>query len=492
MTFRNPGRVYSTPLNSLRRTLGEGAAAWHQFWFQPADPLLLGVIRMLAGWMLFYNLLIWTLELDAFFGRNGLQPLETVRRLYASRPVVSFWLWIDDSLLWPMHFACLAVAAMFCMGLFTRLTSVLSFLITISYSQRVPIANFGLDQILGMLCLYLTLAPAGAAVSLDVLLLRWWRRKRHSTGLESEVHKCLPDREFTRYASVRMSMRLIQLHLCAIYFWAGLAKLKGPSWWTGEAMWRVVANYEYQTLDLTWMARIPWLPYLLAHITIVWELFFAVLIWRPRLRPLMLAVGLAMHLGIGLFLGMWTFGLIMIIAYLAFADPDIWRQRLSRLLHHRQNSAVALENAGSNQAATTSVAAESNASLCIVAGSGQDRSALRQYFRSHRFECCVTVDFNTCLNLLSRQQADALIVHAAGFLPTELNDFVADAADLLRGPILVLLSPRQQILVRQLEQIPGAVCIKLPASLQEIRKVLELSLAARATPTADLKISAEE
>lgn len=56
-------------------------------------------------------------------------------------------------------------------------------------------------------------------------------------------------------------------------------------------MWNVVANQEYQTLDLTWMAWTPWLPYLISHITIAWETAFIVLIWNHRLRPLVLAMG---------------------------------------------------------------------------------------------------------------------------------------------------------------------------------------------------------
>ena len=307
-------------LTSVGRRLDHGIAAWHRFWFEPLDPLMLGVMRLLTGWLLFYNLLVWSLELETFFGRNGLQPLAAVQRVYASRFVFSFWLWVADYNLWPVHIVCIIVAALFCLGAATRVTSILAFLITISYSQRVPVANFGFDQILGMMCLYLALAPCGAAMSVDMLLRRWWQRRK---GLDPSVAP-------VRLASARMASRLMQLHLCAIYFWSGFSKLKGPTWWTGEAMWNIIANQEYQTLDLTWMAWTPWLPYLIAHVTIAWEASFIVLIWNHRLRPFVLTMGVAMHFGIGAFLGMWTFGLIMTFAYLSFADPEIWRMRLSR------------------------------------------------------------------------------------------------------------------------------------------------------------------
>lgn len=290
------------------------SAEWQQFWFKPADPFTLGMIRVLTGLMLTYNLLIWGTHLDAFFGIDGLQPLSAIKALHSGSLAFTLFSYVSTEWLWVVHWGCVAVAVIFCCGAFTRISSLLAFIIAVSYSQRVPIANFGLDQILGLLCLYLAIGPSGAAMSIDA----WWRKRRAAKmGQQLTVEKS---------AAAQMTLRLIQIHVCVIYFWAGFAKLKGDSWWTGEAMWQVMANLEYQTLDLTWMARIPWLPYLIAHVTVAWEVFFCVLVWNKKLRPLMLAIGTAMHLGIGAFLGMWTFGLIMTFPYLAFAKPSRWRR----------------------------------------------------------------------------------------------------------------------------------------------------------------------
>ncbi len=175
----------------------------------------------------------------------------------------------------------------------------------------------------------------------------------------------------------------MQLHLCAIYFWSGFSKLKGPTWWTGEAMWNIIANQEYQTLDLTWMAWTPWLPYLIAHVTIAWEASFIVLIWNHRLRPFVLTMGVAMHFGIGAFLGMWTFGLIMTFAYLSFADPEIWRMRLTRLssrLSCRHSAACAVSAAPTvkGHLRGSSMADQQSASL------QQRRSTLGQIWKFSR------------------------------------------------------------------------------------------------------------
>ena len=495
-------------LTCVRRVLDQGVAVWHRFWFDPLDPLMLGMMRLLTGWMLFYNLLVWSLQLETFFGRNGLQPLGAVKRLYESRFVFSFWLWVDDQYLWPVHIACLVVAAMFCIGAATRVTSILAFLITISYSQRVPVANFGFDQVLGMMCLYLAMAPCGTAISVDNLLRQWWLRRK------SPVANFTP----IRFASARMASRLIQLHLCAIYFWAGFSKLKGPTWWTGEAMWNVIANQEYQTVDLTWMAWIPWLPFLIAHVTIAWEVFFIVLVWNRRLRPFVLAMGTAMHFGIGAFLGMWTFGLIMTFAYLSFADPEIWRTRivrLSRRFHRRDSPVLAVSSipeaelhpagnwiadpqpaslvtstvtaftgnvpATSQQIPSGSVAT----SLCrvlVIAMDAQHRSTLREHFRCHEFECRAVDSGDRALHLLHRHRYSAIVIHGCGFLRTDLLSLVSDVLDYSNLPVLVLLADSQVSLKPHFDRIPTVQCQSLPASLREVRHSLEILLARCGNP----------
>ncbi len=54
------------------------------------------------------------------------------------------------------------------------------------------------------------------------------------------------------------------------------------------------------------------------------------LVWPRLTRPIVIALGIGMHLGIGMFLGMWTFGLAMIIANLSFVSPWIVRRLLDR------------------------------------------------------------------------------------------------------------------------------------------------------------------
>ncbi|MCA9188020.1 MAG: hypothetical protein KDA99_20470, partial [Planctomycetales bacterium] len=114
-------------------------------------------------------------------------------------------------------------------------------------------------------------------------------------------------------------------HMCIIYFFAGIGKLQGDFWWDGTALWYALANYEYQSWDMTWTAHTPWLIDLLTHITIAWEISYPALVWPRWTRPVVVALSVPLHLGIALCMGMITFGLIMLVGNMAFISPRLIR-----------------------------------------------------------------------------------------------------------------------------------------------------------------------
>ncbi len=230
------------------------------------------------------------------------------------------WLLTTPAALWTAHIAALVVFAMLTVGLFSRLASLLSLVAVLAYISRVPGALFGLDQINLLLAMYLAVGPCGAVYSLDSL-----RRRRRAERLG----QTLPDIEPSIGANI--AIRLIQLHMCVIYAFAGTSKLMGPSWWDGTAMWQAFANLEYQSLDMSWLAHWPRLINLMTHVTILWEVYYCALIWPRRTRPWMLALAVPLHLGIGICLGMMTFGTVMLIGNLAFVSPALVRSVMGRL-----------------------------------------------------------------------------------------------------------------------------------------------------------------
>ncbi|HEX3725218.1 MAG TPA: HTTM domain-containing protein, partial [Pirellulales bacterium] len=195
-------------------------------------------------------------------------------------------------------------------GLWTRVTSILALVAALSYVGRVPGALFGLDQINVILAAYLAVGPSGSAFSLD----RWLARRRAGTPLPVATSW-----------TANLAIRLIQIHMCIIYLFAGTAKLTGPAWWDGTALWMALGNMEYQSMDMTWLANWPRLINAMTHVTIYWEIFYCALIWPRLTRPVMLLLAIPLHMGIAICLGMTTFGLVMLIGNMAFIPPALVR-----------------------------------------------------------------------------------------------------------------------------------------------------------------------
>ena len=293
--------------------LGDCSAAWDRFWFQPRDPFVLGIMRVLVGLIVFYTHLVWSLELSTFLGNGGMLP-EAYRELVWGNPFA--WSHLDliagqPFVMSVVHLVGLVVVVLFTLGLWTRWTSILTALLVISYANRATGALFGLDQINAFLCMYLAIGNSGAAFSID----RWLA-----------IRKSDPDKDDLAEGIVKadtltnISTRLIQVHMCVVYLFAAIGKLGGETWFNGEAIWGALASYEYQTIDMTWLAGHMGLVAILTITALTWELVYAALIWPRLTRPIILAMAIPIHLGIGMCMGMMTFGLIMLVGNIAFIE----------------------------------------------------------------------------------------------------------------------------------------------------------------------------
>lgn len=303
----------------IQRYLSNWHNAWNEFWFRPRASSILAIMRILVGSMLLYTHAIWTLELVTFFGfENSAIPYD-YRSLFPHVGAFSWshFDWVDSpAWLWGTHLFALCVFLCFMIGFMTRATGVLACLFAISYANRASGALFGLDQINVFLTLYLALSHCGSIYSVDARL-----KRNKTTDRDPDSSEGWQGRGVVSVANT-IATRLIQVHICIVYLFAGLGKAQGTSWWNGEAVWGTLASYEYQTLELTWMHEFMWLINLLTFLTVAWEISYAFLIWHKLTRPLFLLMAVFVHLGIGLAMGMFTFGLIMLYANLAFIEPQ--------------------------------------------------------------------------------------------------------------------------------------------------------------------------
>ncbi len=294
--------------------------AWDRFFFTPADPTPLGLIRIAVGLLLLWSFGWLGVDLSAWLGPKGWADPELVRALLPPT-AWSFWLWLPPGLIAPVYgLGMLAILAL-TVGLGSRVAAVLVWLLVISTNRRVPVMFFGFDGVMAMWTFYLAVAGAsGQALSVD----RWLAQRagREPAG---------PPRPTV---AANLSLRLFQLYLCLIYASAGLAKLQGTPWWDGSAVGMLLGNSEFRPIDLTGLADFPALLQLATHGTVALELLYPILIWNRGWRPWLLVAALGMHLGIAASMGLTVFSLAMLAGNLAFV-PAGWWHALARLVRGR-------------------------------------------------------------------------------------------------------------------------------------------------------------
>ncbi len=281
--------------------LSEAAASWNRFWFVPQLPHTLAVIRILCGAMLVYVHGVWLSMIGDFFGPNSLGRcfyIQAAASIRLHRQLFDVQLEHD------------------CDG----------------DSRSAGHSSLGHD---GCRLVHAGRNATGLVHDLDGLPSANRRAVRTGPGRDDAVDvsdaqpmwRCVQPgcAALGTVAAPRLAnniaMRLLQLHLCIIYLFGGLSKMRGDLWWEGSAMWWSVVNYEYQSLDVTWLGRWPLLIALLTHVTLFWETFYAATIWPRLTRPFTLAMAVFVHGGIALALGMPTFGFMMIVANLVFVHP---------------------------------------------------------------------------------------------------------------------------------------------------------------------------
>jgi hypothetical protein len=285
---------------------------WNLFWFTPADPLPLGVMRIAVGLIAFYLVATFGLDLRRFLDPQiGLLRIETVQLVRTGMRISYLDYVTDAATLQIVHYAGLAILAAFVVGFQTRITSVLAWIVFMGYFHRAPMLTSIAEPVVAVLMMYLCLGPCGATLSLDSRL----RRRRNPTAVAMPTW------------GANVVLRLIQVHTVLIYFMMFCGKTQNNfAWWNGTAVWWLIAKPESALLNLRWMADAPYLVNLWTSAIMFFELAFPFLVWNRTARPLMLGLSVVMWTGIAVLTGLVPFALAMFVAGLSFVSADGWRK----------------------------------------------------------------------------------------------------------------------------------------------------------------------
>ena len=111
----------------------------------------------------------------------------------------------------------LGSACLLCFGFLSRGAAVTAWFLHLCAVNSESLMTYGMDYFTTIGLFYLMIAPLPDRYALDYRI--WTRRPkdRHLLGF---------------------FQRVLQLHLCLIYFFSGLAKSLGVDWWNGTSIWR--------------------------------------------------------------------------------------------------------------------------------------------------------------------------------------------------------------------------------------------------------------
>ncbi|MHB1426433.1 MAG: hypothetical protein ACYC3I_25000, partial [Gemmataceae bacterium] len=325
-----------------------------RFFFHPTEPTALGLMRIATGIIVLYVHLVFCIGLTDYVGpyawvdnaytkylrqeffnqgpasnfKDG--PMESDGEILLGQPMWSIFFHVEDpKWVWVIHCGILAALLLFTLGLWTRVTSVLAWLGSLMYIQRLQSSMlFGMDTMTNLGLFYLMIAPCGAALSLD----RWLQLRRDRKRLGNKYVPQPP----APMVSATFAMRLIQINFCIIYGAAGTSKLLGSMWWNGTAPNGFLLNYSFAPFDvpayvafIKWMVSHRWIWELFGTVGVIGTLFlelgFPFLVWNRHTRWFMVCGAVLFHTMIALLMGLVTFSLMMLALLLAFVPPEAVR-----------------------------------------------------------------------------------------------------------------------------------------------------------------------
>ena len=286
-----------------------------EFLFPPRSTTWIAVLRIgLSVQVIVYSLSLWNdwaylfaANSDSLIDRALSEAILSLDSVFIPR---LGWLvalggqvgWSEQAML-RLAWGCLLCSGIcLLLGFLSRPAAIAAWLIHLAARSSGGLTAYGVDNFMTIGLFYLMLCPLPDRYSLDRRLWKWRAPDPQRVGFHQ---------------------RVLQLHLCLIYFFGGLAKALGAGWWNGNSIWRALTRSPFNILPpdflLQWSVVLPALGIFICLVEIGYPIF----IWPKKTRNIWLACVLAMHAGIAAAMGLHLFALIMIVLNLAAFGSDL-------------------------------------------------------------------------------------------------------------------------------------------------------------------------
>ena len=282
----------SDPWTALRRMFNQAIFSWNHFWFGAEPFAQLRIYRVVLGSVLLLFYLIRSLDLLFLYSNQGVVPLEPFQSAVSLKYAFSiFYHFPQDWALWLADFMLIGACISLILGVYPRISALIVYLLHISFDHRNPMIAYGFNKV--------------TVFFVFSLLLASYRSERAPRGS-------------LRRSLASLALRLAQVQLCVIYVFSGTEKLKGVTWWRGEAIWGTLSNAHITSINFNFLSHFPLILTVMTFATLVWEIYFPVMVWSRRFRYPWLLGGVFLHSGIALTMNIPFFAFVMVAAYAVF------------------------------------------------------------------------------------------------------------------------------------------------------------------------------
>jgi hypothetical protein len=270
------------------------------FFARPATHKRLGIFRIcVAVISILYIAVIWK-DILYIYGEQGLiagEINEAFSYPFLRLPrIISFlqaYGWNEVSALYFFFGCYIFCLVLLAFGICTRITAGVAWIMNLCMVNTSPTLMYGYDTFTSNCLFYCFLFPAGHAYSMDNLFLKRKNRKIYTCGI--------------------FYQRVLQLHMCIIYFFSGVNKAVSEQWWNGEALWRAINQPPLRVFDFDFLANAPWLFAAGGIMTLVIEMGYPVFIWIPKTKRFWFIAIIGLHISISILMGLYLFAAIMIV-----------------------------------------------------------------------------------------------------------------------------------------------------------------------------------
>ncbi|MCW3467588.1 hypothetical protein [Chitinophaga nivalis] len=210
----------------------------------------------------------------------------------------------------------LVVIVLFLFGIGKHFTALLLFLLYETVQRLCNIVLNGGDNFMRFVVLYMVFADSYQYFSIKALQIRNETLQRLSNLFSN------------------LAVRAVTIHFCIVYFWSAFHKIHANVWFNGVAT--------YYIMSLARFKGTPWNDLLVkngyfvtitTYATLLIEMYFPVLVWFRQTRVPIILCGIALHLGIYVFMMIYGFEIIFIMTYGFFFNDREWLGLLNKIIH---------------------------------------------------------------------------------------------------------------------------------------------------------------